>query len=611
MKANTVFAGFSEPKENYYRLPNDWFQTAGLLREKFGERFASPLKTLEYVLRHTWGYQRFGGTVKLTARDIRSGRTVNGRRLDLGTGLSENSVTKASHALNDLGLVEVVYDESDAARRVRSYTPRISTAVDEQFDAEAPFTGFDLPVENYFKVPVRWTDLTRQTNSAACILATEYFFRHGWGYHNHHGIWMEADEVANGRRYVNSTRRYDTGIGFDLSTTYRGLNEAVERGFLVWAERYENSTPRRVFNLRLQGMPVDETGKFTGRLPWEEVDLSPSPICIDEEGIGIVEAGSGTVEETPICIVEEVVCTDEAVDCIVEEVDCTDEATSCIVEARTETGHTLKDTSTHLNQTPTTQDGFADQAIAVVVANPVENFLSAVGVQNPARKRLAQMGLAPNFVLAWALYTWAEDSLDENKVGFLINRLFENDQAPPEPFMRFAELPITIWVELLSARRSWDYSPTVLPAHLRKTGQDWMSIYSASATNRLPSAVIKALEKFSIRTPIDTTLDDDAEDADDQCDSTPDEIVPDGPGLDAWQKLRQHLEFRLGPEGNQILARADEAMPEVVGQKLVLRTTSIVESQYLTVRLGPYIARLLPSLPHLSIDEVAFASGEG
>jgi hypothetical protein len=61
------FPGFYEPKENYYRLPNIWFEIANRLRNAFGERFASALKLLEYVLRHTWGYMRFND-VQITPR---------------------------------------------------------------------------------------------------------------------------------------------------------------------------------------------------------------------------------------------------------------------------------------------------------------------------------------------------------------------------------------------------------------------------------------------------------------------------------------------------------------------------------------------------------------
>jgi hypothetical protein len=43
------------------------------------------------------------------------------------------------------------------------------------------FSGFGDPQANYFKVPAIWTDLTRDVNSEAVILAVEYFFRHTWG----------------------------------------------------------------------------------------------------------------------------------------------------------------------------------------------------------------------------------------------------------------------------------------------------------------------------------------------------------------------------------------------------------------------------------------------
>jgi hypothetical protein len=353
MTTDIEFVGFFEPTENYFRLPNNWFDIATLIRAEFGERFGSPLKMMEYILRHTWGYRRFNGHVKLSAKDIYSGRNINGRQIDQGTGLSENSVTKAGKVLEKLGLIEMEYDETDKARRIRTFRPRIQEEnVEESTESDA-FVGFDLPTENYFKVPASWTNLTRETGSAACILTTEYLFRHGWGYNNPNGVWMDTDDIANGRKYVNTKRRYDKGIGFEISTINRAISEAVERGFLVWAERWDdhNYTMRRVYNLRLRGMPVAADGRYMGRLPWDD-DI---PSEAQSAPVSIVEVGMCIVEAKPTSIVEEVSRTDEDFGSVVEVVESAYEAVISTNEARTETPHTFKDTSNqHLNQTLST-----------------------------------------------------------------------------------------------------------------------------------------------------------------------------------------------------------------------------------------------------------------
>ena len=203
-----TFEGFVDPQANYYRLPNDWFQTCHSLRQMYGTRIIAPLKLLEYTLKHVWGYGRFDGQIRLSADEVCSGRRFKGKRLDSGTGLSANSVRKAGDALNQLGLIELHQDVQDQARRLRTYRPRMRDIVssDEPTESSVTFVGFALPTANYFRVPWDWTDLQREIASAVTILVTEYFFRHGWGYHNSNGVWLDAEQVANGRRYQNGRR---------------------------------------------------------------------------------------------------------------------------------------------------------------------------------------------------------------------------------------------------------------------------------------------------------------------------------------------------------------------------------------------------------------------
>jgi hypothetical protein len=439
------FLGFSEPTDNYYRLPNDWFTVAGLLRDAFGERFASPLKHLEYVLKHTWGYGRFEGQIRLTAKEIASGRMKNGRKLDLGTGLSESSITKASKALADAGFLDVTYSE-DKARSIRTFKPRMKPQENIPTDGGTNAHGFTRPTENYFKVPMDWTNMCRATGSAACILATEYFFRHGWGYHNSDGIWLDADDVAFGRRYKESDHRYDSGIGFELSTTYRALNEAVKLGFLVWAELWEDYQVRRIFNLRLDTMPVSTEGKFMGRLPW---DIDQPAICTVEDGIRTDRVGIGADQASPICIDEEAIGTVGETICIDREGICTDAETFCIDAARTVAPYTFKDTSDqHFDSTPSTTPAALQKEKAPLGGDGVVRGKTNPSFPVEIQEKLATLEWAdtsellwqawehtPDFVTAWLDFALSVSSVSirKSRAGLFRTGLLSNKLPPYSP----------------------------------------------------------------------------------------------------------------------------------------------------------------------------------
>lgn len=410
----TTFPGFEEPKENYYRLPNDWFDQVHLLREAYGTRLAAPIKLLEYVLKHTWGFQRFDGQVSLTAKEIYAGRFHRGKRVDQGTGLSENSVQKSAQALVEQGYLDLLLDDTDPARRKRAYRPRTLDATPEKEPTEKPFEGFELPRESYFKVPKRWTDLTRDVKSATLILTVEYFFRHAWGYHNNEGVWMEAEDIAHGRRYRDG-RRYDQGTRFDVSSIHRTLQEAVERKLLVWTDYNPRENGARLYNLRFEGMKLSEEGEYLGPLPW------------NDEAIGDLEEGSGNLEEpkgnlgashTPSSIeihplssgkLEVVTRNLEEGSGKLEEPKSDLEGGIRNLEARTATGDTFKDTSlkdTSINTPATTPlapqpvaqlgTGIASLEAAAAGFPPelqtwqLELILETEGVPLPKRRALLQ-----------------------------------------------------------------------------------------------------------------------------------------------------------------------------------------------------------------------------
>jgi hypothetical protein len=110
------FAGFVRPEQNWFRLPSDWTDiTAGITS-------LAELKVVEYVLKHTWGYQEYGVTKQITTDEFMYGRLrKDGTRMDVGTGLSNRSVIDGlKHAVQHGYLIEEV-DASDRGRVKKYY----------------------------------------------------------------------------------------------------------------------------------------------------------------------------------------------------------------------------------------------------------------------------------------------------------------------------------------------------------------------------------------------------------------------------------------------------------------------------------------------------------
>jgi len=95
------FPGFpSEPLENYWQYPlvcNGWWhQLSG-----------AEQKVLDYLLRHTWGYQKYGGdfiSIKQFTDGIFSKK--KDRWIDRGTGLSKREVIDSLKVLEENGFIE-------------------------------------------------------------------------------------------------------------------------------------------------------------------------------------------------------------------------------------------------------------------------------------------------------------------------------------------------------------------------------------------------------------------------------------------------------------------------------------------------------------------------
>src|SRR5947209_19174746 len=121
-----LFAGFSKPEANFFRLPNEWTDITARITS------LAELKLVEYVLKHTWGYSEFDMVKKITTDEFMSGRKKkNGERIDNGTGLSKPSVIEELNNAVKHGLLEVEIDDSDKARIKKYYKLKIRTPIEE------------------------------------------------------------------------------------------------------------------------------------------------------------------------------------------------------------------------------------------------------------------------------------------------------------------------------------------------------------------------------------------------------------------------------------------------------------------------------------------------
>jgi hypothetical protein len=128
-RERAVFAGFERPEANYFKMPNSWTDVTAEIDS------IAELKVVEYILRHTWGYQEFGIKKHITIDEFVSGRRrQDGSRMDRGTGLSERAVYDGLRKAVASGLIEEDVDDSDRGRVKKFYSLRMRENVRE--DAE-------------------------------------------------------------------------------------------------------------------------------------------------------------------------------------------------------------------------------------------------------------------------------------------------------------------------------------------------------------------------------------------------------------------------------------------------------------------------------------------
>ncbi len=101
-------------------MPNSWTDITAEINN------IAELKVVEYILRHTWGYQEYGVKKHITIDEFVNGRRrQDGSRMDLGTGLSERAVYDGLRKAVENGLIDEETDDSDRGRIKKSYSLRM------------------------------------------------------------------------------------------------------------------------------------------------------------------------------------------------------------------------------------------------------------------------------------------------------------------------------------------------------------------------------------------------------------------------------------------------------------------------------------------------------
>src|SRR4051812_13682191 len=132
----TPFSGFDRPESNYFRMPNTWTDITAEIDN------IAELKVVEYILRHTWGYQEYGLKKHITIDEFVNGRRrQDGSRMDKGTGLSERAVYDGLRKAVENGLIDEETDDSDRGRIKKSYSLRMRENAHDDADLQSLRSG--------------------------------------------------------------------------------------------------------------------------------------------------------------------------------------------------------------------------------------------------------------------------------------------------------------------------------------------------------------------------------------------------------------------------------------------------------------------------------------
>lgn len=131
-----TFAGFERPESNWFKMPTTWTDITASIDN------LAELKVVEYILRHTWGYQEYELKKHITIEEFVRGRKHrDGSRIDRGTGLSERSVYYGLEKATNDGLIEQEVDDSDPGRIKKKYSLKMRNGDIQQTSPQALQSG--------------------------------------------------------------------------------------------------------------------------------------------------------------------------------------------------------------------------------------------------------------------------------------------------------------------------------------------------------------------------------------------------------------------------------------------------------------------------------------
>ncbi len=124
----TEFAGFVIPEKNYFHMPNEWVDICAEIDN------LAEIKVIQYVLRHTWGFQEYGIAKAITVDEFMYGRKrTDGSRMDKGTGLkSDRSVKDGIKDAIEHGYLTYEVDDTDKARIKKAYALKMQATDSRQ-----------------------------------------------------------------------------------------------------------------------------------------------------------------------------------------------------------------------------------------------------------------------------------------------------------------------------------------------------------------------------------------------------------------------------------------------------------------------------------------------
>jgi len=104
---------------------------------------------------------------------------------------------------------------------------------------DKPFNGFSDPTQNWSRLPHQLIGALPLISSLGEMKVILYVLRHTWGYHDDDKR-ISTDEFCNGRKHSfrykqkhpDESDRLDNGTGMSKSAILRGIERAIEHGFL-------------------------------------------------------------------------------------------------------------------------------------------------------------------------------------------------------------------------------------------------------------------------------------------------------------------------------------------------------------------------------------------